>query len=61
MRFGVVFVGLVMAIVTLPVLDNRLPGGLVKGSGSLTEARTVAFTTLVLAQLSTGSTRAQMG
>jgi P-type Ca2+ transporter type 2C len=51
MWFGVVFVGLVMALVTLLVLDIRLPGGLVDGSGSITEARTMAFTTLVLAQL----------
>lgn len=51
MRFGVIFVGLVMALGTLLALDIRLPGGLVDGSGSLTDARTVAFTTLVLAQL----------
>jgi P-type Ca2+ transporter type 2C len=51
MWFGVAFVGLVMALVTLLVLDIRLPGGLVDGSGSITDARTMAFTTLVLAQL----------
>jgi potassium/sodium efflux P-type ATPase len=51
MQFGIVFVGLVMAIATLLTLDIGLPGGLVDGSGSLTEARTMAFTTLVLAQL----------
>jgi Ca2+-transporting ATPase len=51
MQLGVVFVGLVMAVVTLLVLDIGLPGGLVQGSDSLTEARTMAFTTLVLAQL----------
>ena len=51
MQIGVVFVGLVMAVVTLLTLDIRLPGGLVDGSGSLDEARTMAFTTLVLAQL----------
>jgi P-type Ca2+ transporter type 2C len=41
----------VMAAVTLLALDLRLPGGVVGGSGSIDEARTVAFTTLVLAQL----------
>lgn len=51
MRAGVVFVGLVMALVTLLALDIDLPGGLVEGSGTLSEARTLAFTTLVLAQL----------
>lgn len=51
MKVGVVFVGLVMALVTLLTLDIDLPGGLVDGSGSLAEARTLAFTTLVLAQL----------
>ena len=51
MQAGVVFVGFVMAIVTLLALDIDLPGGLVEGSGTLSEARTVAFTTLVLAQL----------
>jgi potassium/sodium efflux P-type ATPase len=47
----VVFIGLVMAVVTLFALDIGLPGGLVEGDGSLDEARTMAFTTLVLAQL----------
>lgn len=51
MRGGIVFVGLVMAVVTLLALDIDLPGGLVEGSGTLSEARTLAFTTLVLAQL----------
>jgi len=51
MQIGVVFVGLVMAIVTLLALDATLPGGLVHGTGTITEARTMAFTTLVLAQL----------
>jgi len=35
----------------LLTLDMALPGGIFDGSGSLTEARTMAFTTLVLAQL----------
>jgi P-type Ca2+ transporter type 2C len=51
MQLGVVLVGLVMALATLFVLDLKLPGGLVEGSADLTEARTAAFTVLVLAQL----------
>ena len=48
---GVVWVGAVMAAVTLLALDLRLAGGIVDGSGGIVEARTMAFTTLVLAQL----------
>jgi P-type Ca2+ transporter type 2C len=51
MQLEVLFVGLVMAVVTLLTLDIGLPGGMVEGSGSLAHARTMAFTTLVLAQL----------
>jgi P-type Ca2+ transporter type 2C len=51
MQVGVVLVGLVMALATLFVLDLKLPGGLVEGSADLTQARTAAFTVLVLAQL----------
>ncbi len=51
MLTSVLVVGLVMAAGTLLALDLRLPGGLVDGSGTLPEARTMAFTTLVLAQL----------
>ena len=51
MWIGIAYVGLVTAAVTLLALDIPLPGGLVDGGGSLTEARTMAFTTLVLAQL----------
>ena len=40
-----------MAVVTLLALDLRLPGGLVERRRTLAEARTMAFTTLVLAQL----------
>jgi magnesium-transporting ATPase (P-type) len=40
-----------MATVTLAAFDLRLPGGLLGGSGDLVTARTMAFTTLVLAQL----------
>ncbi|MFP3900714.1 MAG: cation-translocating P-type ATPase [Acidimicrobiia bacterium] len=51
MRRSIGFIGLVMAVVTLLTLDIALPGGLVEGSDGLTEARTMAFTVLVLAQL----------
>ncbi len=51
MQLGILFVGTVMAAVSLLALDIALPGGLVDGTGSLAEARTMAFTTLVLAQL----------
>ena len=51
MWLGILWVGAVMAVVTLVALDLRLPGGIVGGSGSVAEARTMAFTTLVLAQL----------
>jgi magnesium-transporting ATPase (P-type) len=51
MWLGIFWVGLVMAIVTLAALDLRLPGGVIGDSGSIDEARTMAFTTLVLAQL----------
>jgi magnesium-transporting ATPase (P-type) len=42
---------MVMAVVTLVALDLRLDGGMLGGSGDVVEARTMAFTTLVLAQL----------
>ncbi len=48
---GIFFVGTIMAIGTLGVLDASLPGGLIAGSGDLTYARTMAFTTLMLFQL----------
>jgi magnesium-transporting ATPase (P-type) len=51
MRRGVLFVGLVMAIVTLVALDLGLAGGYLGGSGSIGGARTMAFTTLVIGQL----------
>jgi potassium/sodium efflux P-type ATPase len=51
MQVGVLFIGLWMALATLLTLDIGLPGGLVDGSHGLAEARTMAFTTLVLAQL----------
>ena len=51
MWVGIVWVGAVMAAVTLLAFDLRLPGGIVGDSGNVVEARTMAFTTLVLAQL----------
>jgi len=51
MWIGIAWIGAVMAVASLVALDLRLPGGLVGGAGNLTEARTMAFTTLVLAQL----------
>ena len=45
------FVGAVMAVGTLSVLDAALPGGFVQGTGSLRYAQTMAFTTLMLFQL----------
>jgi len=48
---GIFFTAAVMAAGTLFVLDVSLPGGLVEGSGSMRYAQTMAFTTLVLAQL----------
>ncbi len=48
---GIVFVGAVMAVGTLAVLDAALPGGLIEGSGSVAHGQTMAFTTLVLFQL----------
>ena len=51
MQLSVLFVGTIMAVATLAALDIALPGGLVDGSRSIDEARTIAFTTLVFAQL----------
>jgi P-type Ca2+ transporter type 2C len=51
MWIGIIWVGTVMAVVTLLALDLTLPGGLFAGNGDVVEARTMAFTTLVLAQL----------
>ena len=48
---GIIFVGFVMAIGTLLVLDAALPGGLIEGTGTLRYAQTMAFTTLVMFQL----------
>jgi Ca2+-transporting ATPase len=48
---GIVFVGVVMAVGTLYVLDASLPGGIVEGTGTLRYAQTRAFTVLILFQL----------
>ena len=45
------FVGIIVAVGTLLVLDLGLHRGVIEGSGSLLYARTMAFTTLVLFQL----------
>ena len=51
MWIGIAWVGTVMAAVSLAALDLGLTGGLIEGSGDITHARTMAFTTLVFAQL----------
>jgi len=51
MWIGIFFVGAVMAMGTLLVLDASLPGGLIAGSGDLRYGQTMAFTTLTLFQL----------
>ncbi len=51
MQRGILLVGATMAVATLAMLDAKLPGGLIDGSSDLDEARTAAFTVLVLAQL----------
>jgi P-type Ca2+ transporter type 2C len=51
MWLGILWVGIVMAAVTLIALDLRLEGGFLGGDGEIEAARTMAFTTLVFAQL----------
>ena len=51
MRAAILWIGTVTAVVSLAALDLRLDGGFLGGSGSIDEARTMAFTTLVVAQL----------
>ncbi len=48
---GILVVGASMAVATLLTLDFGLPGGFIEGDLSLSEARTMAFTVLVVAQL----------
>src|SRR5687767_11081051 len=43
---GIFGVGIIMAAGTLFVLDASLPGGFVQGTGELSYAQTMAFTTL---------------
>ncbi|MGH9939251.1 MAG: cation-translocating P-type ATPase [Blastocatellia bacterium] len=51
MWFGIFFVGVIMAVGTLLILDASLPGGFVEGSGNMRYAQTMAFTTLMMFQL----------
>jgi len=51
MWWGVVEIGLVVAVVTLLTMDIYLPGGMVEGDGDLANARTAGFTVLVFAHL----------
>lgn len=51
MWISIFLIGTVMAVVTLVALDMTLPGGLFEGSGTIEGGRTMAFTTLVFAQL----------
>ncbi|MEZ5230168.1 MAG: HAD-IC family P-type ATPase [Acidimicrobiales bacterium] len=51
MQLGILFTGLVMGAATLVALDATLAGGWIEGDGDIVAARTVAFTTLVFAQL----------
>jgi P-type Ca2+ transporter type 2C len=55
MWLDIVFVGMVMAVGTLGVMDWALPGGLITGDGEanrgIRHAQTLAFTTLVFYQL----------
>ena len=48
---GIFWTGIVMSLVTLAALDLGTAAGLLGGSGELDNGRTMAFTTLVLAQL----------
>jgi hypothetical protein len=46
MWVGIVLVGVIMAVGPLLVLDARLPGGLIEGTGDMRYGQTMAFTTL---------------
>jgi len=50
---GIFYVGAIMAVGPLLVLDASLPGGLIEGSGNMRYAQTMAFTTLVFFSLFT--------
>ncbi len=51
MWMDIFFIGTVMAAGALVILDASLPGGLIRGSGSIAYGQTMAFTTLMLFQL----------
>jgi Ca2+-transporting ATPase len=51
MWFGICFVGTIMAVGTLLVLDASLPGGFITGNHNMRYAQTMAFTTLMMFQL----------
>lgn len=51
MWWGVVQIGVVVAVVTLLTMDMYLPGGLIEGDRDLNNARTAGFTVLVFAHL----------
>jgi Ca2+-transporting ATPase len=51
MATTIVTTGVVMAAATLLAIEMRLPAGLLPGSGTLDEARTMGFTVSVLASL----------
>jgi Ca2+-transporting ATPase len=51
MWFGIFFVGTIMAVGTLVVLDASLPGGFITGNHNVRYAQTMAFTTLMMFQL----------
>ena len=49
----ILFVGVIMAVGTLLILDASLPGGLIEGAGDMRYAHTMAFTTIVFFSLFT--------
>jgi P-type Ca2+ transporter type 2C len=51
MWVGILWVGTIMAVVSLLAFDLTAVGGMLEGSGDVVEGRTMVFTTLVFAQL----------
>ena len=47
----IAFVGIIMGVGSLLLLDGSMPGGLIEGSGTLPYGHTMIFTTLVFFQL----------
>lgn len=47
----IALIGIVSAAAALLALDIELPGGLIEGSGDVTAARTMVFTTIVFSQI----------